>query len=195
MRGPRGVGFLYAKKDFQYGGNSRINEPIFLDICSATTNASIDKDGNGGAYIVNNTAKRYETYEKNFAGVIGLGLAVRKVLDKGIHQISSEIIEIANYLRNELKNIDFIQVHDQGNNLGGIVCFSIMNIDSKNVKEYFSKTNPIVNLHVSFPSSTPTDANWRKLPPMVRASPSYYNSKEEVNTFIRLLKEYYSLQK
>ena len=121
--------------------------------------------------------------------MIGLGLAVERLLNRGIENVSASICEKADLLRKKLSELDFISLHEQGKRKGGIVCFTVENMDSSDVKNHFFQTNPIVNLHVSLPSSTPSDAEWRNLPPLVRASISYYNTIEEIEIFCKLLIE------
>ena len=41
-----------------------------------------------------------------------------------------------------------------------------------------------INVAVSPPSSTLIDARSRGLPPVVRASPHYYNTEEEIERFL-----------
>lgn len=45
-----------------------------------------------------------------------------------------------------------------------------------------------INVSVSPPSSTPIDATARHLPPVVRISPHYYNSEEEVARLVEAIR-------
>jgi selenocysteine lyase/cysteine desulfurase len=63
-----------------------------------------------------------------------------------------------------------------------IVTFSIGNRDADGVKTEFALAG--FNVSVSHPSSTLLDAEARRLPSVVRASPHYYNTEDEISRFI-----------
>jgi selenocysteine lyase/cysteine desulfurase len=63
-----------------------------------------------------------------------------------------------------------------------IVSFSIEHRDANSVKTELAYSG--FNVSVSHPSSTLLDAEARRLPPVVRASPHYYNTEEEITRFV-----------
>jgi selenocysteine lyase/cysteine desulfurase len=57
---------------------------------------------------------------------------------------------------------------------------AIDGVDSAVVREKLAQKK--INVGLSPPSSTLLDAERRQLPPLVRLSPHYYNSEEEIET-------------
>ncbi|MGW9211064.1 aminotransferase class V-fold PLP-dependent enzyme [Embleya sp. NPDC055664] len=77
LRGPRGTGFLYCLRRLLAD-----LEPPFLDLQAATWTSA---DG----YEIRDDARRFETWETNYAGKIGLGVAVDYMLDIGMGAVKA----------------------------------------------------------------------------------------------------------
>ena len=72
LRGPRGTGFLYARR-----ATTAHIEPVFLDNHAA-------KWTDDNAYTTSNDARRFENWERYFAGVIGLKVAADQANELGM---------------------------------------------------------------------------------------------------------------
>jgi selenocysteine lyase/cysteine desulfurase len=77
-------------------------------------------------------------------------------------------------------------VHDLGRAPGAIVTFAIDGIDSAEVKTALAQRR--INVSTSGPNSTLLDFTARRLPVVVRAAPHYYNSEDEIDTFVRAVR-------
>src|SRR5271157_6238116 len=113
LRGPRGTGFLYVSKDI-------VNdlEPPVLDLHSAEW---VEKD----KYEIRKDALRFETWEGNYAGKIGLGTAIDYALNLDISVTWPRICLLAEELRHCLTQLTGVTVHDLGRQKCGIVTFTV----------------------------------------------------------------------
>ena len=172
LRAPRGTGFLYV--------NSEVLpklEPLFLDFSSATI-------GNQ-SYQMKEDAKRFENYEANFAGRIGLGVAVDYALALGMDVIEKRIQTLAKSTREALCQINGITVHDVGTHQSGIVTFSIKGHDVYTIAQKLRENK--INVSTSN-ASFAIDLKEKSIPSILRASLHYYNTEEEIAKFKETLK-------
>lgn len=170
QRGPRGTGFLYVRR-----GVIEQLEPPFLDLHAARWVAP-------DRYELRDDARRFENWETNYAGKIGLGVALDYALNLGIDAIWERIQELAGNLRTKLDDLPGVTVRDLGEVRCGIVTFTIDGADLDAVKADLSRRG--INVTVSRPPSTRLDMEARGLDGVVRASVHYYNSDEEVDRFV-----------
>jgi selenocysteine lyase/cysteine desulfurase len=167
LRGPRGTGFLYVRRDFL----GRL-EPPFLDLHAATWTAP-------DRYEIRPDARRFENWETNYAGKIGLGVAVDYALSWGLAAIEARVSELADRLRGQLQAIDGVRVHDLGQRRCGIVTFTVDGVSSHDVQRQLAERG--VNTSVSLTAYARHDLAHRGLPDLVRASVHYYNTEAELD--------------
>jgi cysteine desulfurase/selenocysteine lyase len=175
LRAPRGTGFLYVKRKVQ---NSL--KTLFID------GHSIEWI-NENAYQSRNDAKRFEFYEKNRALTLGLGVAVSYALNIGVDKIWQRISYLADLLRSNLAQIDGLTIHDTGDQLCGIVTFSVAGIESQAIKLHLTEQN--INVSVAQAKSTLLFMNKHSLQSIVRASVHYYNTELEIQLLCNVIKE------
>jgi selenocysteine lyase/cysteine desulfurase len=173
LRGPRGTGFLYVRR-----GILEDLEPPFLDLHAATWTAR-------DRFRVRPDARRFENWETNFAGKVGLGVAVDYALQWGIEAIRDRVQHLAEHLRTRLHEVAGVTVRDLGVVRCGIVTFTVEEKTPETVVRALSEHG--INTSVSPPSSTLLDMESRNLDGLVRASVHYYNSEEEVERFCETL--------
>jgi cysteine desulfurase/selenocysteine lyase len=166
LRGPRGTGFLYVRRELMLQ-----LEPPLIDHFGAEWVAP-------ERYELRPDARRFESWENNYAARLGLGVAIDYALSIGIDPIMSRARHLADMMRGELTRIPGVEIRDLGNERAAIVTFTVEGVEASNVKARLSTQG--INVTTSQPSSTLLDAIARSLPPVVRASPHYYNSEEEV---------------
>ena len=175
LRGPRGVGFLYASQAAQAW-----HEPAFMDVRGATWNAA-------GDYSPQPDAGRYEQYELNFAAKVGFGVAVAYCLGIGIEWIAHRIQHLAERLRHGLKQLPNVHLHDHCPQLCGIVSFTIDGFDAASVCSFLRERN--INVSISKRTSTRLKFEHMDLEAILRASVHYFNTEEEIETFLAALVE------
>ena len=173
LRGPRGTGFLYVRKNVQ----DRLRL-FFLDGHSV---ASVSEN----SFQLQDDARRFELYEKNRALVLGLGAAVSYALDLGLNNIEQRITHLSTLLRNRLAALDGVTVHDKGAKLSGIVTFSVAGITAEKIKSNLLEKK--INVSIGRAYSTLLYMNKHHLTTVVRASVHYYNTEEEIDTFCAVL--------
>lgn len=170
LRGPRGTGFLYVGRKML----QRL-EPPMIDHFAAPW---VSRD----AFRLRDDARRFETWENNYAARLGLGAAVDYALDVGIGPIERRCRMLADRLRGGLASIRGIRVRDLGRAPGAIVSFTVEGYEAEAVVSDAAAAG--ITIGASDPSSTRIDAEIRSLPPVVRASPHYYNTDAEIDRLI-----------
>lgn len=173
LRGPRGTGFLYARRDL-----IEQLEPPFLDLHAATWTAPDE-------YEIRPDARRFENWETNYAAKIGLGVAVDYALSWGLDAIEARVTELAERLRDQLTRVNGVRVHDQGRRQCGIVTFTVEGVPAQKVQQQLSEHG--VNVSVSLVDHARLDLPSRGLPDLVRASVHYYNTDDELDLLISAL--------
>ncbi len=169
LRGPRGTGFLYVRKSVI----ERL-EPPFLDLQAATWTKMND-------YEIQPDARRFESWEKSYASVLGLGTAVDYALDIGLDNIRERVNQLAKQLRDGLAGISGVQVHDQGLHKSGIVTLTVDGLDPYQLHEILQERG--INTSVSPIDYARLDLEPRNLDALLRASVHYYNTEREVDRF------------
>ena len=173
LRGPRGTGFLYVRTTVL-----EQLEPPFLDMYAATWLAR-------DRYEIQPGARRFETFEANFAARIGLGVAIDYALQWDMAVLWRRIKTLAYTLRTRLSPLPGVIVRDRGATQCGIVTFTVENKDPQEIKAALSQQQ--INVTVTPRRGTLLDMEARGLESMVRASAHYYNSEEEIERFCKVI--------
>lgn len=173
LRGPRGTGFLYAK-----ARTTRHIEPVFLD-----NHAARWTDDNG--YTVVGDAKRFENWERYFAGVIGLKVAADQANELGVDAIWARLRELSEGLRHRLATLKGITLTDLGQVKGAIVTFAVAGADHTALK--MALRAQAINVSVSTQFSSRLDLKGRGLSDVLRASVHVYNTEAELDRFVAAL--------
>ncbi|WP_345712994.1 aminotransferase class V-fold PLP-dependent enzyme [Kineococcus glutinatus] len=172
LRAPRGTGFLYASP------RTRHVEPLFPDLRSAELTGP-------DRYAVRDDARRFETWEHDVAGRIGLGVAVEHALGWGLPAIRDRVRDLAAGLRARLRERPGTAVHDRGLQRCGIVTFTVEGVPAADVRRALASAG--VTTAVSAAASAPLDLGARGLPDVVRASVHYYNDEDDLGRLLAAL--------
>lgn len=170
LRGPRGTGFLYVRKVLL-----QQLEPPMIDHFAAPWVSRV-------RYQLRDDARRFETWENNYAARLGLGVAVDYALAIGLGPIEQRCRLLAERLRTGLAAIGGVTIRDLGRTPGAIVSFTVAGYEADTVVSGAAAAG--IAIGASHPSSTLIDAEVRRLPVIVRASPHYYNTEAEIDRLI-----------
>lgn len=166
LRGPRGTGFLFVRRDFL----ERI-EPPMVDTHAATWPAR-------NAFAWRPDARRFENWETNYATRLGLGAAIDYAMGIGLKAIYARVQALASDFRARLDAIGGVKTHDLGTERCGIVTFTVEGKTADEVKAALAAKR--INVSTTTVNGTRVDMEQRGLAPMTRASVHYYNSEDEV---------------
>jgi cysteine desulfurase len=166
LRGPRGTGFLYVRPEL-----ARELEAPILDLHSATWTAE-------DRYELAPGATRFELWESDVAARLGLGAAVDYLLALGVEEVEAAVRARAELLRSLLREIDGVTVGDLGRRPSGIVSFAVEGVPAEAVRDALAVRG--ITVSVSSRSSTLLDMTDRGLDALVRASPHYFVSEEQL---------------
>lgn len=175
LRGPRGSGFLMVRRDVL----PRLR-PRQVDLRSGVWRSP-------DSYELRSDARVFELWESSIADRLGLIAAARYALDLGIEPIASAVRERAAQLRTGLSAIPGVRVHDLGADRCGIVTFTMAGRTPAEVKAHLATEG--VTVTVTGVTSTQYDMTRRALPELVRASPHYFVSPEQLDETVATLAE------
>ncbi len=173
LRGPRGTGFLYLRKE-----RLAELEPAMIDHFGAPWTAA-----NG--YTLRDDARRFETWENAYALRAGLGAAVDYALEIGLDDIQVRAWGLADELRGKLSEAPGARIRDIGRETCAIVSFTVDGLDPH--ETVAALRDQRINIGASSPESTRLDSEARGLPVLLRAAPHYYNTSEELDRLIMAL--------
>lgn len=173
LRGPRGSGFLFVRQDVL----EKVSVP-FVDLHAARW---VERD----RYELRSDARRFENWEYNYGAVLGFGAALDYAQAWGIDAICERVQSLAGLLREKLRQLPGVTIHDIGQQQSGLVTFSASGAEAADLKLKLAAHK--ITLVTSTPFSTRLDAEARQLPDLVRASIHYYNTVEEIDRFCQVL--------
>lgn len=175
LRGPRGVGFVGVRSE-------RLDElePPMIDQHAATWTSA-------GTYELVADARRLETWEFNVAARLGLGTAIRYARDIGVERIWNRIREQSWHLRRRLRELDGIELRDQGEVQGGIITFTHESLEPTAIRDHLA--DRCINTTVSRAASTPYDMEDRGLETVMRCSVHVITTDEEIDTFVEAVRD------
>jgi len=172
MMGPSGVGVLYINKKlhdelepFEYGGEMA----NYVNKDSAEFRTSPIK---------------YEAGTPIIAGVIALKESINLLVEIGFKNIKNHINDLNKYALKELKQIKGVTVYNNSDT--GIITFNIDGVHPHDVATIFDDKNICLRAGEHCAQLT---MKWLGEVATLRASFYIYNSKEDVDKFIKTVKE------
>jgi len=170
--GPTGVGMIYGKEAWlqklppYQGGGEMISEVSF----EKTTYADLPH--------------KFEAGTPNIAGVIGFGVALDYMNSIGFDEIAAYENGLLNYATEKLTAIDKLIIYGTSKEKAAVISFNVEGLHPYDIGSIIDKLGIAVRTghHCAQPIM-----DYYKIPGTVRASFSFYNTKEEIDLFIEAL--------
>ena len=174
MLGPTGIGILYGKKELLEN-----LEPINL---GGGMNESFDSPKE---IYLKELPNRLEAGTPNIAGAIGLGAAIKYLMNIGIDNIHERELHLREYLIEKLVKLPFVDLLNLEAD-SGIVTFNIDGIFSQDVAYYLNKYNICVRAgnHCAKLVKNATGVT-----NSLRISLYFYNTESEIDELVELLSD------
>lgn len=173
MYGPTGVGVIYGKEELL----NNIKPIIF----GGGMNASFSSDG---VRIYDDLPQLLEAGTQNIAGVIGFGKIIEYLTNIGMDNIYKHEIELKNYLISELEKIDNIKIYNKHSE-SGIVAINYVDVFAQDLAIYLNKYHICVRAGNHCAKILKDEIGIKNT---VRISLALYNTKEEIDYLIKVLK-------
>jgi cysteine desulfurase/selenocysteine lyase len=173
MCGPTGIGILYGKEAWlnklppYQGGGEMIKEVTF----EKTTYAELPH--------------KFEAGTPNIAGGIVLGTAVDYMNSVGFENIQKQELELLEYGTQRLLEIEGLKIYGTAATKTSVISFNIDGIHPYDIGTIIDKLGIAVRTghHCAQPIM-----NYFKIPGTIRASFSFYNTKEEIDVMVEAIK-------
>lgn len=167
--GPTGVGVLYGKEEWltklppYQGGGEMIDQVSF----EKTTYAGLPH--------------KFEAGTPNICGGIATGVGLDYMNGLGFDNIAAYEDELLQYATKQLLEIDGLKIYGTSTHKTAVVSFNVSEIHPYDIGTILDKLGIAVRTghHCAQPIM-----DFYKIPGTVRASFSFYNTKEEIDTFI-----------
>ncbi|MBW1653826.1 aminotransferase class V-fold PLP-dependent enzyme [Flavobacterium quisquiliarum] len=174
MCGPTGTGILYGKEEWlnklppYQGGGEMIKEVTF----EKTTYADLPH--------------KFEAGTPNIAGGIVLGTAIDYLNSIGFENIQAYEHELLEHATKRLSEIEGLKIYGTGKNKASVVSFNIDGIHPYDIGSIIDKLGIAVRTghHCAQPIM-----NFFCIPGTIRASFSFYNTKEEIDAMVDAVKK------
>ena len=173
MLGPTGVGILYGKYDYldqmlpiNYGGGM---------------NSIFESDK---TLVYKELPLRLEAGTMNISGILGFKKAIEYLENIGMDKINKHEHELKNYLVSELEKIDNVTIYNK-NNDSGIVLFNINDIFSEDTSHFLNHYHICVRAGNHCAKMVKDEIGIKNT---CRISLYLYNTKEEIDRFIEVMK-------
>ena len=164
---------MYGKEKYL----SKVN-PIII---GGGMNAFFDSNKN---VLYKEVPQKLEAGTQNIAGIMGLGAAIDYINKVGIKNIHEHEINLKKYAIKKLSKIKNIIIYNKDIE-NGIITFNIDKVPIKYVSSYLNKNHICIRVgsHCAKTLSEVLGVN-----KTLRASFYFYNTKEEVDKFVDVLK-------
>ncbi len=175
LRGPRGTGIVYVRQSLM-----EALVPWAPDV-RGTHWTGFDSWESGRG------ARTLETWEASIAGRVGLGVALREAIDRGMPATEAHLIRLGTTMREALAAVPGVTVVDPLRSPSSIVTFTVDGVGSREVTERLRAARVD---SITIPAA---HAQWdlgdRGIPSVVRVSGHVYNDEADLDAFTSAVAE------
>ena len=179
MMGPSGVGVLWAKRELLE------KMPPFLGGGEMIKEVSFEKDP-----IYQDSPSKFEAGTPNIEGVVGVGAAIDYLNKIGMARIRKYEQELTAYALKKLSAIKDIRIYGPktAQKRVGVICFNLGKIHAHDLASLLDEKGIAIRSghHCAMPLMKVLG-----IPACARISFSAYNTKEEIDYFIKVLEKIY----
>ena len=173
MLGPTGVGILYGK--FKY-----LNNLVPINY-GGGMNSFFESDK---TYELKELPQRLEAGTINLSNILAFSKAIDYLNNIGMEKIEKYEKDLKKYLINKLKEIDNVEIYNEDTD-SGIVLFNIKNIFSEDTSNYLNHYHICVRAGNHCAKMVKDELIIKNT---CRISLYLYNTKEEIDKFIEIMK-------
>ena len=174
MLGPTGIGVLYGKLE------------ILKKLSPVKVGGGMNSIFESTGYVeYKNPPARFEAGTPNIEGVIGLNAAIKYINKIGLDKIEKHDTELKNYLLENLEKIDNINIINKNAESGNIL-FNIEGVFPQDTAIYLDHYNICVRAGTHCAKLLKDELGIKNT---CRISLYLYNTKEEIDTLIKVLKK------
>lgn len=172
--GPTGVGILYGK------------EKLLNEIPPYQGGGDMIKTVSMSGTTYNELPHKFEAGTPNIIGGIGLGVAIEWLSGFNFEDIQQHETDLLEYATDTLSKIDGIKIYGEAENKSSVISFLIEGTHPYDIGTLLNQQGIAVRTghHCTQPIMEFFD-----IPGTIRASFSFYNTKEEIDQFIKALEK------
>ena len=176
--GPTGIGVLYGKRALLdamppfLGGGEMIEQVTF----NKTT--------------YNELPHKFEAGTPHYVGAIALGTAIQYLQNIGLAKIAAYEHQLLNYASEQLKALGDLQIFGESPSKTGVICFKLDQIHPFDLGTLLDQLG--IAVRTGRLCADPVMDHYQ-VTAMTRASFAFYNTREEIDLFIKALKRIRSM--
>jgi len=174
LRGPRGTALLYVRPAFVQHLN-----PAQRDVFSAPWSTE--------GFDLRNDARRFETSEVSYALLAGLGNALQEINQLGIARVWEQVSCTSARIREALRQIPEVSLHDLGTAHSGLIAFNLAGWDAFELKRSMALKR--INIGANGVAYTPLDMQARGLASIARIAVSPFNNDDDIEQLVAALRQ------
>lgn len=168
LRGPRGTGLLYVSDKALHHGL----KPLLLDMKGGIWQSE-------STFTAEPSAIRFELWEKNFANLTGLGEAIKYAIHIGLENIQEYNQVLCTRLKNILLQKSYLRITEEGSRHGSIITFTSEKVSLPEMQQKLNQEN--IAYSTGMRQFAPIDFNKKNVDWVIRLSPHYFNTTEEID--------------